>query len=129
MSADNFPAFNVTWMGRQIWVTLNDDDGGSLALRLVVGRVPSTASRIDDRRREVLRIIGQLHALLPDGWNVQMYADHRVALASQIAITMPSTITEMVTALTVFLLTLGPYLELLDGAGLASPARAGVANT
>jgi hypothetical protein len=51
-----------------------------------------------------------------------------VVLESQVTITIPSTVTELVTALTMFLLILGPYLELLDGTGLAS-ARTGVAKT
>lgn len=128
MSADYFPAFNVTWMGRQICATMNDTNGGGLALSLVAGRVPSTAGALDDQRHDVLRAISRLPGLLPGAWTTELYADHRVVLASQITIAVPSTITELVTALTLFLLTLGPYLELLDGLGLAS-ARAGVANT
>ena len=129
MSADNFPAFNVIWMGRQIWATMNEADGGGLALSVVAGRVPSTARATDDRRREVLRAVGQLPALLPSDWTLQLHADHRVALASQVTVTLPSTVTELVTALTLFLLTLGPYLELLDESGLAPTARAGEAKT
>ena len=127
-SPANFPAFNVTWMGRQIWATMNDDSGGGLALRVVAGRVPSTAGAMDDRRHEVLGAIARLPALLPRDWTAVLQADHRVVLASQVMIPIPSTVTELVTALTMFLLNLRPYLELLDDTGLAS-ARAGVAKT
>ena len=128
-SPETVPTFNVTWMGRQIWATMNDVDGGGLAPSVVAGRVPSTAGALDDRRREVLSAVGRLPALLPDDWTAQLHADHRVVLASQVTITAPATVTELVTALTLFLLTLGPYLELLDEIGLASTARAGAAKT
>lgn len=128
MSPETFPAFNVTWMGRQICATMNDAGGGGLALGVVAGRVPSTAGAINDRRREILGVLARLPALLPRDWTAKLQADHRVVLASQVTITIPSTVTELVTALTMFLLILGPYLELLDGTGLAS-ARTGVAKT
>ena len=130
-SPDNFPAFNVTWMGRQIWATMNDADGGGLALTVVVGRVPSTAGAIDDRRRETLSTLTRLPLVLPAGWTAQLAADHRVVLSTQTTLTMQPTVTELVTALTSFLLDLGPYLELLDEAGLviAGRAAAGVAKT
>lgn len=130
-SPDKFPAFNVTWMGRQIWATMNDADGHGLALTVVVGRVPSTAGAIDDRRREILSTLTRLPLVLPPGWTAQLAADHRLVLSTRTTLTMPSTVTELVTALTSFLLDLGPYLELLDEAGLTVAGRVagGVAKT
>ncbi len=130
-SPDNFPAFNVTWMGRQIWATMNNAEGCGLALSVVVGRVPSTAGTADGRRRDILRTVIQLPGVLPPGWTAQLAADHRVVLSTQTTFKVPSTVTELVTALTSFLLNLGPYLELLDEAGLAVAGRAaaGVAKT
>ncbi len=127
MSAETFPTFNVTWMGRQVWATMIGA-GGGLRLSVVAGRVPSTAGAMEDRRRGVLGAVGRLPALLPDDWTARLQADHRVVLASEVTIAMPPTVTELVTALTLFLLSLTPYLELLDGTGLAS-TRTGVAKT
>ncbi len=130
-SPKNFPAFNVMWLGRQVWATMHQADGDALALTVVVGRVPSTAGAICDRRREVLRTLPSLHAVLPPGWTAQLAADHRLVLATQTTLTDPPTITELVSALTLFLLELTPYLELLNEAGLAVPGRvaAGAAKT
>jgi hypothetical protein len=111
------PGFMVRWRGRSVHARLEQQgDDDRLALRAVVGRIPSTAhgagnSKLRPRSFDVLR---DLRRELPDGWRLRLLPDHSAVMETAAAITLPVTAVELVTALTQFLLNLTPYLDLLD---------------
>lgn len=107
-------------------------DAGALQLQVLIGRVPSTGLGMADsavvaRRADVFATLRALPPSLPNGWRLRLLADHRVAVLSDTPLALPTSITALLTTLTMFLLSLGPYLDLLDAAGVE--ASAGMANT
>ena len=130
--------------------SLGQGVAGELSLRAVVGRVPSTARIANDpalaggamasgamaggamargakasgamaRRDAVFGTLRALPATLPAGWHAELLADHRVAVLSASAVEMPTTVDRLLTAVTLFLLALGPYLDVLGELGLEAP--------
>jgi hypothetical protein len=61
---------------------------------------------------------------LPDTWTARLLPDHQSQLEVETVVALPITVTNLVTELTLFLLALSPYLELMDQAGLGR-VRAG----
>lgn len=126
-SQADFPSFSVVWRGCTVWATLTSvaTDAASaptLALRALVGRVPSTAVAAE-RRGEILGGLRCLPALLPEGWRVELRADHLVAIESKVHIPLPASAIDLVSAVTGFLMELTPYLDVLAEAGLSGSAR------
>jgi len=134
---DNLPRFHIEWRGCRVEVVLrggigeggaSDGDRGELSLCAMVGRVPSTAriggEHATTQRGAVFDALRALHATLPGGWRTDLLADHRVAVLSASKVTMPTTVNNLLTDVTLFLLALGPYLELLAELGVEAPAAA-----
>ncbi len=127
-SQEDFPSFSVVWRGCTVWATMasrRDDAAATptLVLRALVGRVPSTAGSSSDQRAQIFGGLRCLPALLPAGWQVELRADHRVAIESHVHIPLPASATDLVAAVTSVLLALTPYLEVLAEAGLSGTAN------
>ena len=125
-AAESFPAFSVCWRDRVLH--MRRAISGSLEVRAVLGRIPSTAGPDRAWRAEAFSTLRGLPALLPDGWAVSLFADHRVGLELGAGLELPTTATALVTAVTLLLLALAPYLDVLDAAGVAAVPGAGMAN-
>jgi hypothetical protein len=123
---ETFPAFNVLWRGRSVraQITHGAPSDGHLQLRAVLGRVPSTAG---GGTRTGLRELSfaSLRAIqrdLPQDWHVSLLPNHSAMLEAETGIDLPITAIGLVTEITGFLLTLAPYLDLLDEGGMPGAA-------
>lgn len=93
--------------------------GSELALEAIVGRVPSTGQAAERRERSrIFAILPRLPALLPPEWRAILAPDHRLLMLSKIVLTEPPVITDLLTAITLRLISLAPYLDVLEEAGL-----------
>jgi hypothetical protein len=54
----------------------------------------------------------------PAGWQLSLLPDHRVVLETTLAAGMPMTANALLTTVTGFLLSLSPYLDLVDEYGM-----------
>jgi hypothetical protein len=92
---------------------------GALAIEAVIGRVPSTASPVlsaanaGTRREEVFAFMRALASTLPDGWRLRLLPDHRAAIAVDLPFGLPASASGLVSEVALFLLRLGPYLDLI----------------
>jgi hypothetical protein len=124
---DHLPRFTVSWRDRTVRACLRQDSNeapmGTLEVEVVLGRVPSTAgSDVRSRlrqREDAFSMIGFLKGGLPAGWQMLLLADHRVALERREPLDLPITAAALVCNVTLFLLALDPYLDLMDEAGMA----------
>jgi len=135
-SASSFPAFHVRWRQRTMHTRLVHEEGceqaGMLEFSSVLGRVPSTAARppSNSRRARALALLRTLPGLVPHGWKLDVSADHSVLVATTTPIVLPISAVLLVTKVTLFLLALGPYLDVLDAEGVTFiGAGAGMVNT
>lgn len=105
------PAIRFAWRGRLCEARLQED---ALRLRAIAGRIPSTAEPGADRHFTA-RAVAALPAEMPEGWQLRLTPDHRVALERQESprTTAVSLLAEMVR----FALALDPHLERLEGVG------------
>lgn len=130
------PCFTLRWRDRSVRAELRHvGEEGALALGVMVGKVPSSvevgraeAGRADSgragpRRDAVFSALRALPKLLPAPWRVALLPDHHICLLAEEAIALPVSAVGLLTGLSAFLLTLGPYLDLLEGQGTALPAR------
>jgi hypothetical protein len=100
-------------------MTQTQPSDGRLRLQAILGRVPSTAS--GDRTGARPQSFASLRAVqrgLPRAWSVRLLPDHRALLEVEAGIALPITAIGLVTELTRFLLTLSPYLDLLEEGGV-----------
>jgi len=124
-SPEQQPVFQVAWRRRTIHVGLEGGPGGGrMALHAILGRIPSSAARHPASRTDAFTLLRTLSGALPAGWSVQLLADHSIDLRADRLLTMPATITEVVAEVALFLLELGPYLDLVadDAAPALEPA-------
>ena len=119
-----FPAFHIAWHGLVVHARLasTGPQGGALALRTVLGRVPSTgrpeAAEILPRQT-AFATLRALPPTLPPGLTVELLPDHRVLTQAQTQLSLPTSAENLLTELTLFLLRLAPYLDLLaEGVGI-----------
>jgi hypothetical protein len=117
------PAFLFRWRDRVVRsrLALTDATAGRLTMQTVVGRVPSTAVSEDETLRP--RSFVLLHWLsheVPKDWQMSLSPDHRVSLMTEMPVELPITAAALVTRITCFALTLAPYLDLLDEAGVTT---------
>jgi len=127
MVADPAPKFTCRWRHRVIHARLlpGEELDWRLQLRAPLGRVPSSVGVSEAARRSPsFAVIRDLPATLPDGWQIGLAADHRVLLEAERRVCLPMTATALVSEITCFLLTLAPYLDVLDEAGLTVPSDA-----
>ena len=64
---------------------------------------------------EMLR---NLLSSLPEHWSASLLPDHQPQLEVETSVDLPITVINLVTELTLFLLVLSPYLDLMDQAGV-----------
>jgi hypothetical protein len=116
---DVSPGFSIRWHGRTVHARLDQRDGldGRLHIRSSLGRIPSTASD-PVTRIACLAMLRSLVTELPDAWLARLLPDHQPQLEVDTVVTLPITVTNLVAELTLFLLALSPYLDLMDRAGL-----------
>ena len=137
---DSFPSFSVRWRRRVVQARLTSPPPtlpgeGKLELLARLGRVPSTADAAPAqslvRREKIFADLHDLASLLPDGWHMRLCADHTITLDRPYPINMPTSAVQLVTEVTLFLLALEPYLELLDDVGVVCgvAGRPGTAKT
>jgi hypothetical protein len=134
MSPASFPRFYVSWRKRLVQARMRQEDTddsteGTLELATSVGRVPSTGKPPGDppKRDAALAMLRQLPALLPAGWRLTLAADHSVLIQTEVVIVLPISAISLVTQMSLFLLSLGPYLDALDEGGMGF--MAGTAKT
>ncbi len=96
---------------------------GRLFIQCSLGRIPSTASD-PATRVACFKMLRKVLGALPDTWTPRLLPDHQPQLEVETSVTLPITVTNLVTELTLFLLALSPYLELMDQAGLGRVSAA-----
>jgi len=127
---EQFPAFHIAWRGLVVAARLasTGPQGASLALQAVLGRVPSTGrpEAVDTLPRQTaFAALRALPPTLPPGLSVELLADHRILTRGQTQLPLPTSAENLLTELTLFLLRLAPYLDLLaEGVGI-EPAGEG----
>ena len=127
---DRFPSFRVHWRGHVVRARLTTATprGGVLALRAVLGRIRSTGRQEapgTPSRRTAFAAMRTLPGTLPSGWKLALLPDHRVMAEAEKHLVLPTSAEDLVTELTLFVLRLNPYLELLaEGMGI-EPAEDG----
>ena len=131
---DRFPSFRVAWRGHVVRARLAAAStvGGTLALQAELGRVPSTG-RPDapgTRPREAaFAVIRALPAALPPGWRLALLPDHRIVADAQVPLGMPTSAEDLLSEITLFVLRLDPYLDLLaEGLGVEAAGPVGAAD-
>ena len=119
-----FPAFALTWRGRnvRVWMARRDGNVGTLAFQMPVGRISSTAadapSRSQPLRAAGFATVRALADLVPEGWRLTLQADHGVVIQAEMPMTMPASATDLITAVTRVMIGIGPYLDVLEEAGV-----------
>lgn len=105
------PALRFAWRGRVCEAFLMD---GRLRLRSIAGRIPSTAEPGTDRHFTA-RAVAEMPAEMPEGWQLRLMADHRLAVETHAltSCTVVGVLGEMVR----FALALDPYIDRLEGVG------------
>jgi hypothetical protein len=114
------PGFALCWRGCAVRVELHpaEADAAVMSLQATAGRVPSTAAAGSFGRAAVFAALAELPGLLPDGWRLRLRPDHRLELAAEAGLALPATVSELLSAVTLFLLAAAPYLDLLGDAGV-----------
>ncbi len=127
------PRFCVTWRRRLVQARMQqshpeDTATGTLELQTQVGRVPSTGRRLEagQERERALELLRHLPRLLPQGWSVRVAADHSVQVQAQASLVLPISAIGLVTQISLFLLSLNPYLDVLDDGGIGPATGPGV---
>ena len=122
-----FPQFAVRWRDRVVQArmaqpVLEDHCRGILAVSTKVGRVPSTSGSSAHSRVALLRQMQLLPRRMPPGWQLRLTPDHCVTVETQIALALPISAVALVTHISFFLLSLSPYLDVLDADGIGLTA-------
>jgi hypothetical protein len=122
---DVSPSFSIRWRGRVVHARLvqNDARDGHLYIQSSLGRIPSTASD-PATRAACFAMLRSLLSALPEAWSARLLPDHQPQLEVETMVSLPITVTNLVTELTLFLLILSPYLDLMDQAGVGLVALA-----
>jgi hypothetical protein len=126
---ESFPRFAVRWRDRLVQARMRQPSAtnasqGILDLSSRIGRVPSTAGRSASAtdRAAILEVLRQLPRLLPAGWRMRLQPDHSVVVQAQRALVLPVSAISLVTEMSLFLLSLTPYLDVLDADGIGAAA-------
>ena len=56
--------------------------------------------------------------ILPETWTLRLPADHQPRLETRTTVVLPVSVTTLLMEMTVFLIGLNPYLDLMDEAGV-----------
>jgi hypothetical protein len=131
----SFPRFAVRWRDRLVQARMRQPSAanrrhGTLDLSSRIGRVPSTAGPTPSaaNRATILDVLRQLPRLLPTGWRMRLMPDHSVLVEAQTELILPVSAISLVTEMSLFLLSLTPYLDVLDAEGFGATAD-GIENT
>ena len=114
------PSIRFVWRGRGCGARIGE---GRIGLWATLGRVPSTLARAE-ARKTIFATLRALPRVLPPGWAMRLLPDHRVLAETTMTPSGPLTATSLIAPITSSLLTLAPYLDLLEEDGLEVPARA-----
>jgi hypothetical protein len=116
---DVAPGFSIRWRGRFVHARLlqSDQRDGRLYIQSSLGRMPSTASD-PAVRVACFEMLRNLLSSLPEHWSASLLPDHQPQLEVETSVDLPITVINLVTELTLFLLVLSPYLDLMDQAGV-----------
>lgn len=114
------PCFSFRWRGHLMRAVL--PDGDSLTLRTVLGRVPSTANGRQGSRQQSFVLMRAFAGMSSENWKVSLQPDHQVVLTAIVQLPPPVTATALLTAITAFLLSVSPYLDLVDESGMPPKA-------
>ncbi len=120
------PGFSVRWRGRVVHARLDQsvDHDGRLHIRSSLGRIPSTASD-PATRVACFMMLRHFPGALPPAWSARLLPDHQPQLEVETIVELwPITVTNLVVELTLFLISLSPYLDLMDQAGVTLVASA-----
>jgi hypothetical protein len=109
------PGFSFLWRGRRFSVALAER---SMAWTAILGKVPSSATG-RERREAGLAALRALPQILPSGWTLRLTADHRVQLSAETEMAWPAHVSMLMQPVVRFLLAVGPYLDLIEEAGLS----------
>ncbi len=132
-TVDSFPGFKVRWRERTVHARMVKDTDTATVGRLefsgILGRVPSTAKSPPHlkQRDSALSVLRTLPALMPPGWAINLSPDHSVILVITTPLDLPTSAVSLITKVTLFLLALSPYLNVLDEEGVSFAA--GMAKT
>ena len=63
-------------------------------------------------------MLRSLLGALPEAWAARLLPDHQPLLEVEFMVELPITVTNLVVELTLFLILLSPYLDLMDRAGV-----------
>jgi len=121
---DVSPGFSIRWRGRVVHARLvqSDERDGRLFIESTLGRIPSTASN-PATRAACFIVLRTLLTGLPLEWRVRLLPDHQPQVELDTSVTLPISVTNLVTELTMFLLRLSPYLDAMDEAGFGAVAE------
>ncbi|GGG40542.1 hypothetical protein GCM10010964_30190 [Caldovatus sediminis] len=115
------PRLRFAWRGRPCEARL--DAASELRLAAIAARIPSTAEPDGAARRSAaFAALGAVQRALPGGWRLALTPDHRVRIEARTRLAAPATATGLVAAMVRFALTLDPYLDRLESAGVAGDA-------
>lgn len=119
------PVFLYRWHGRLMRSRLaqraTPAEGLALLTEVGLGRVASTAGTHDNAvRPRSFALVRWLFHAVPPGWHLRLAPDHRIWLEAETPIGLPITAAALLTEVTCFALELGPYLDLLDEAGVSA---------
>lgn len=119
------PVFLYRWHGRLMRARLAQrnapTEGLALLTEVGLGRVPSTAGTYDDAARaRSFALVRWLSRAMPARWQLRLAPDHRIWLEAETPVGLPITAAALLTQITCFALELGPYLDLLDEAGVSA---------
>lgn len=111
---DRFPSFRLCWQGHWVRARLGTD--GQLVLSTSLGRVVSTGRPEEGAatcRSHAFTLLHALPAMMPPGWQALLRPDHSLAAEAHIPLALPTRAEALITELTLFLLRLAPYRDLL----------------
>ena len=126
------PGFVVRWCGRPIHARLDqfETQACRLLVQVILGRIPSTANAAAGSSRPYsFNLLHDLRRGMPADWYMRLLPDHRVLLEAQDTTPSHMTASGLITQMTVLLLVLAPYLDVLDDARIVNAAGPGIANT
>jgi hypothetical protein len=112
------PVLRFAWRGHACEAAVGDR---ALTLRAWAGRIPSTAEP-DACRASAFSAISEVARGLPQGWTARLAPDHRVRLETDCGLAGPVSAVALIAEMVRFALTLEPYLDRLDAAGVSDSA-------
>ncbi|MGG5812071.1 hypothetical protein [Falsiroseomonas sp. CW058] len=110
------PALRFAWRGHGVEARV---EGGRMRLTAQAGALPYTVEGAPGRAAAIAEV-GRLPGDLPQGWRLRVLPDHRLRLEAAMEMPGLTTATALIGAMVGFALTLDPYLDRLELAGVAA---------